>query len=257
MILVATSGYSYDSWRGPFYPRDIDKRDMLSFYAREFPFTEVNSTYYRMPNRHMLYHMREKTPAGFSFVIKAYRGITHERRQPEQDVALFREALTPLLESGRLACVLLQFPYSFRADSEGRDYLVKLAGLLAEVPAVVEFRRRDWIVPATFDLLRELGFGYVCVDEPGYRGLVPPVVRATAEVAYVRFHGRNFEKWWNHEHAWERYDYLYSREELAEWVPRIKELEGQAGKVLVAMNNHYAGQAVINARMLREMLSEA
>ncbi len=255
MILIGTAGYSYDDWKGVFYPEKIDKKAMLPFYAREFDFTEVNSTYYRMPNRHMLYRMQEKTPLHFYFVIKAYKGITHERENNDVHFLQFREALVPLQEVGKLGCVLAQFPSSFRNSDGNRDYLRRCRELLPDIPIVVEFRHRSWIEEATFELLEEEYLGYVCVDEPAFKGLVPPVIRATTDIGYVRFHGRNYDKWWVHEQAHERYDYLYSEEELEEWVPKISALEERVNKVFVSMNNHYRGRAVINGRMLRELLA--
>lgn len=106
MLFIGTAGYSYEDWRGIFYPENLDKKEMLGFYAREFNFTEVNTTYYKMPNRFMLYHMQEKTPEGFQFVIKAHREMTHKREDNEQRFTEFKEALKPLVEAGKLGCVL-------------------------------------------------------------------------------------------------------------------------------------------------------
>lgn len=256
MILIGTGGYAYEDWRGVFYPPDLPAREMLAFYAREFSFTEVNSTYYRLPNRFMLYHMAEKTPEGFGFFLKAYRTMTHERQEEAADFSAFRAALSPLLEGGRLLGVLAQFPTSFRATEANREYLRRFRSRLDGVPVAVEFRHREWITPETFQLLKEEGLAYVVVDEPAFKDLVPPVQWVTAPFSYVRFHGRNYKKWWHHAERSERYDYLYSREELAEWVPRLQELANRTEKVYVSMNNHRRGQAVINARMLRELLRE-
>ena len=120
----------------------------------------------------------------------------------------------------------------------------------------VEFRNDKWISEETFALLAENGLTFTCVDEPDIHGLVKPVATVTAATAYVRFHGRNTAKWYDHQESFERYNYLYSENELAEWTPRIRELEAKANKVFVSLNNHYQGQAVRNARMIREMLKE-
>lgn len=256
MLLIGTAGYSYEDWRGVFYPEDLDKKEMLPFYAREFSFTEVNSTFYAMPNRFMLYHMGEKTPEHFQFVIKAYRGMTHKREDNEQHFRDFREALKPLIEAGKLGCVLAQFPTSFRNKDENRDYLKEFKEMMGDIPVVVEFRHEEWINDRIFDLLEEEDLGYVCVDEPQFKTLVPPVVKATSRIGYVRFHGRNYKKWWQHKESHERYDYLYSEAELMDWVPNIRKLAEKAKKTFVSMNNHYRAQAVINGRMLREMLEK-
>lgn len=254
MILVGTAGYSYEDWKGIVYPEKVDKKEMLSLYAQEFYFTEVNSSYYRMPNRFMFYHMQEKTPPGFQFVIKAYRTLTHERENNEKDFKDFKTALAPLLEAGKFGCVLAQFPTSFRLTDENIDYLKDFRRQMEDVPVVVEFRHQEWINENTFELLEEYNLGYVCVDEPQFKTLVPPAVRATTPIGYVRFHGRNYQKWWQHKETHERYDYLYSDEELKEWAPRIIKLAERTDKTFVSMNNHYRGQAVINGRMIKEIL---
>lgn len=254
MFLIGTAGYSYEDWRGVYYPEDLDKKEMLSFYSREFSFTEVNSTYYAMPNRFMLYHMQAKTPDHFQFVIKAYRGMTHKREDNEQHFLDFKEALQPLIEKGKLGCVLAQFPTSFRNKDENRDYLKDFKERMGDIPVVIEFRHEEWIDERIFELLEEEELGYVCVDEPQFKTLVPPVVRATSRIGYVRFHGRNYKKWWHHKETYERYNYLYTEEELKDWVPKIEKLADRTEKTFVSMNNHYRAQAVINGRMLREML---
>ncbi len=257
MIYVGTSGFSYKDWVGPYYPDGLDKKDWLNFYAREFRTCELNFSYYRIPNAWTLARMADKTPADFLFTLKAFRGMTHEREDSEVRFAQFVEALTPLMEQGKFGCVLLQFPYSFHATPENRDYLRLCRQWLGDLPAVVEFRNARWLSEETYALLRELGLGFCCVDEPRLKGLIPPVARVTAKVAYVRFHGRNAAKWWQHEHAWERYDYSYSDEELAEWVPKIRQLDERAERTFVFANNHWRGQSVGTCRQLRALLEEA
>lgn len=256
MLLIGTAGYSYEDWRGVFYPENLDKKEMLGFYAREFSFTEVNSTFYKMPNRFMLYHMQRKTPEHFQFVIKAYRGMTHKREENEHHFTEFKEALEPLMEEGKLGCVLAQFPTSFRNRDENRDYLQEFKERMGEIPVVIEFRHEEWINERIFDLLEEEELGYVCVDEPQFKTLVPPIVRATSRIGYIRFHGRNYKKWWHHKETHERYDYLYTEKELKDWVPDILKLTQRTEKTFVSMNNHYRAQAVINGRMLKEMLEK-
>ena len=156
-----------------------------------------------------------------------------------------------------LGCILAQFPYSFHATPQNRDFLRWMRDGFGELPLVVEFRNSRWLVEESFALLQELGLGYCCVDEPRLRGLMPPIARATSpDVAYVRFHGRNAEKWWKHDEAWERYDYSYSDEELQEWVPKIKGLAEEADIVYCFANNHWEGQAVSTARQLSLLLGQ-
>lgn len=255
-VLVGTSGFSYKDWVGPFYPPGLSNRAWLEFYSREFPTCELNFTYYRVPDRGVLGRMATRVPRGFLFSVKAHKGITHDRDDPERIVGAMLEGITPLIEQDGFACLLLQFPHSFHANAANRDYLRKLRGWLGGVDTVVEFRSRDWISDQTFDELRRLEFGFCCVDQPLLKGLVPPIAVATSRIAYIRFHGRNSRKWWSHKEAWERYDYTYSDEELHPWVRNIRELDASSSMTLIYMNNHWQGQAVGTARQLRAMLEE-
>jgi len=254
MILIGTAGYSYEDWKGPVYPETIGKGDMLSFYAAEFPFTEVNSSFYRIPNRFMFYHMSRKTPPDFTFVVKAHRSMTHSEKQHPELIDQFKDSLCPLQEASKLECILLQFPWSFKCSQDSVRHLEYLHEQLTGIPVAVEFRHRSWINDRTFYLLEKMGMAFVCVDEPQFASLVPPVCRKTAPFAYVRFHGRNYSKWWHHEQAYQRYDYLYTEDELKEWLPRLQNLAQHTRRVLVSMNNHYQGKSVINARMLYQLI---
>ncbi len=255
MIRFGTSGFSYDDWVGPVYPEDLPRREWLAYYAKEFDSVELNVTFYRVPGQKTVAGWIERTPPDFAFSVKANRELTHERSSP--DFTGFRAGIGPLIDSGKLACILAQFPYSFHANPENRDYLRRLREGLSELPVVVEFRDQSWVTEQTFGQLSELGLGYCSVDEPNLRGLMPAVAKATGPLAYVRFHGRNAQKWWEHEYAWERYDYTYSDDELREWVPRIRGLEAESEAVLVYANNHYRGQSLETIRKLREMLGAA
>ncbi len=256
-LYIGTSGFSYNDWVGPFYPPDLPKREWLSYYAREFRACELNFTYYRMPSPRTLAQMAAKVPPGFRFTLKAPDVLTHKREEATPEAfATFKAALRPLQDQGKFGCVLAQFPYSFRANAENRAHLARLREELADLPIVVEFRNRGWLTEETFELLRQLRLGFCCVDEPRLHGLIPPIARATADVAYVRFHGRNAAKWWQHEHAWERYDYRYTPEELSEWVPKVRTLAEQAQAVYLFANNHWQGQAVDTARQLRLLLGD-
>jgi uncharacterized protein YecE (DUF72 family) len=164
------------------------------------------------------------------------------------------DAVRPLRDSGQLGALLAQFPWSFKPGDAERDLIRRIPEALGDVPGVVEFRNREWIVPPTMDLLRDLGLGFCCVDEPRLRGLVPPVAEVTSSTGYVRFHGRNAAKWWKHEHAYERYDYLYSNSELQEWEPKIRAIAERATRTFVYFNNHYEGKAPRNAEMMASLL---
>jgi len=256
MIRIGTSGYSYDDWVGPYYPETLAKSERLGFYAREFDTTELNFSYYRQPNPWMLERIAAKVPPGFLFTIKAFRGLTHEREDNEGEFKAFVAALKPLLDQDKLGCILAQFPYSFHAKPENRDYLKLLRDRLGDLPAVVELRNRAWISPETFEYLQGNRLGFCCVDEPRLKGLLPPIVEVTAPVAYVRFHGRNAAKWWRHDEPWERYDYTYSQAELEEWVAKVQKLEDRAERTFLFANNHWQGQAVGTARQLKMLLEQ-
>ena len=255
MIRLGTSGFSYDDWIGPIYPDDMPRRQWLQHYAAEFDTVELNVTYYRVPNQKTVSGWVERTPDNFLFSVKANKELTHERQDP--DFAAYRAGIEPLTSSGKLAAVLAQFPYSFHPTPQNRDYLSRLRAGLEDLPTVIEFRDQAWISEGTFELLEELDFGFCAVDEPRLRGLVPPVARKTGPLSYVRFHGRNAEKWWKHDQAWERYDYSYSDQELEEWIPKIRNLESQDAPVLIYANNHYRGQSIETIRALRRLLGAA
>ncbi len=258
MILVGTSGFSYADWRGAFYPDGLPERDMLAYYAERFPVVELNFSYYRMPNVRTLGAMVTRTPDNFEFAIKAHQSMTHEESlgPDERRVAFdeFRAALRPLEGAGRLGAVLFQFPWKYRPRPENLAYLGEIRERYADLPLVVEFRNIEWDRPETYAELRRLNLGYCCVDEPALRGLMPRQSLATSSLGYVRFHGRNAAKWYKHKEAWERYDYLYTEEELQAWVPRVREMEDKTEKTYVLYNNCHAGQAARNAQMMLDLL---
>ncbi len=253
MIRIGTSGFSYKDWVGPVYPAGLPERDWLSFYARQFSTVELNVTFYRLPSVRNTDAWLRKTPEVFRFVVKAYRGLTHERENP--DFAAFCASIQPLKESGKLGCVLAQFPNSFHPIPENKEYLKRLREGLAPFPLVAEFRHVAWSKPETFEMLRGLSVGYCCVDEPQLRGLMPPTAVATSPVGYIRFHGRNAAHWYENQDPQERYDYIYSQEELEEWVPKIRGVEKDTEETYVYFNNHPHGHGVAGARVLGTLLN--
>jgi len=257
MVYIGTSGFSYDDWVGPYYPAELPRRGWLEYYAQEFNTVEINSTYYAIPSVRTTAALARRVPAGFLFAVKLPRELTHERTTDGAEVfRQFRVALDPIIAAGKLGALLAQFPNSFRPDPKAWDHIARLRELAADLPLVVEFRHAGWVCPETFGRLRRLGVGFCCVDEPQLPGLLPPVAEATGPVGYVRFHGRNKAKWWKHEHAYERYDYTYSVEELAEWVPKIRHIAGLTERIFVFANNHFQAQAIQTARQLRMLLEE-
>ncbi len=256
-IHVGTSGYSFPDWVGPFYPPGTRSADMLPSYATRFSTVEINTSYYRMPDRTLFKRMIERTPADFRFVVKGYKGMTHDPVEWKGGAicAPFLDAVEPLREAGRFSGLLLQFPWSFRNIEDGRRHLVDLRRRLPDVPLFVEFRREEWNREPIFRFLETNRLGWCSVDEPDLEGLLPPVHRVTNGQAYVRLHGRNRDAWWGRSSK-DRYDYLYSKGELAEWVRKIRSTLAKTERTFVFFNNCYAGQAADNARLMQELLFE-
>lgn len=258
-LLIGTSGFSYRDWRGVFYPEAIKPGMMLEYYAAHFPVLELDFSYYRMPDYKTIAGMERRTPDRFLFAVKAHQSMTHSfSGNPELDreaFRMFRTAMDPLRDQGKLGCILVQFPWGFQYTPDNLSYLEFVREELRDDPVVVEFRNIQWVRREVTHFLLDHQLGFCCVDEPRLKGLFPPVVGATSDLGYIRFHGRNAAKWWKHDQPWERYDYLYSRKELEEWQPKVLKLMSQTRRTMVLFNNCHAGQAVINARMLRELMA--
>ena len=254
-IRIGTSGFSYDDWRGPFYPPDLPRTKMLGWYARVFDTVEINASFYRIPTPATFSRMVAQTPDGFEFAVKTHQSLTHTPRVDGSLVQLFRDAVRPLAESGRLACLLVQYPWSFAPSDENWRRVGQLPELFPDAALIVEFRRSEWDHPQTYQRLAELGLGFCCVDAPRGSGLMPPRVARTGSIGYLRLHGRNSEKWWDHRHAWERYQYRYDAGEMDELAHLATSLLASGdGATYAYFNNHYVGNATHNARELAERL---
>ncbi|MCX8131736.1 MAG: DUF72 domain-containing protein [Clostridia bacterium] len=253
MVLIGTSGYSYKDWIGPFYPEGTKDREMLDYYVHNFNFVEINSSYYHMPRLQLFESMDKKTPPDYQFAVKLFGGFTHERNLSQYEADKFKYSIRPLTENGKLTCLLAQFPYSFHCNRDNVDYLKRIREWFGDMEVNVEFRNQKWIRQETIEFLKKEKLGFVAVDEPSIRGLIKQVTAVTSKVSYLRLHGRNAEKWYGGEGS-ERYDYLYSEDELEEWLPRIRELEQNAPVTVIAFNNHPRGKAVTNAKELAALL---
>jgi len=252
-LKIGTSGYSYQDWRGVFYPKHLEAKDFLRHYASFFDCVEIDSTYYRIPSPYVLEALTKKVPAGFQFTVKTPSTFTHERDKFGEMIETFRRATAPLIRKRMLGCYVAQFPYSFPPGKEGLKHIAMIADAL-DAHVCVEFRRREWQDERVYEYLRAKGIGFVNVDTPKFKSLPRPSSVVTADVGYVRFHGRNAAKWWSHEQVHERYDYTYSQEELEEWVPRIEEMRDKAKRTFVMFNNHFRGQAIKGANDLKTLL---
>lgn len=254
-ILIGTSGYSYNDWAGALYPQGTKPSDYLKIYASEFDVAELNFTYYRMPEAGLTRKMVSSTGSQFLFAVKAHKTLTHQFSLStiSSEVATFIKGIEPIMQTSKLGVVLLQFPFSFHYTADNRSYLGKLCSQLGELPLAVEFRNHYWQKQSVYEGLKERGVAYVNVDEPQLPGLLQVQDIVTSDIGYVRFHGRNEKNWWGGDNV-SRYDYLYNDAELQEWIPRIEAMATQAPLVLVVFNNHSRGQAVENARKLKQML---
>ncbi|OGP65165.1 MAG: hypothetical protein A2169_09225 [Deltaproteobacteria bacterium RBG_13_47_9] len=265
MIKIGTSGFSFPDWKGVVYPVGIRERDMLSFYEKELGFNalEVNFTYYTLPSPKSFVAMSQKTSKGFEFVVKSFKGMTHEIRDKEtgkivnnqETFKKFKDSLAPLIEDGKLTCVLAQFPYGFFPHRESLSYLERFKGEMEDIPLVFEFRNQTWVREQTFHFLEEKGVGFCIVDEPKLPKLMPYLPRATSEMGYFRFHGRN-RNWFNVPTS-VRYDYLYSEGELKEFLPDIRDISKKTVKTLVFFNNCHAGSAAKNAAQMARLLANS
>lgn len=255
MIYIGTSGFSYDDWKGYFYHEHLPKKDMLAHYAESFNTVEINSTYYAIPPASIFATMDAKTPQDFRFVVKAHKDMTHTENPQDATFDAFLTSIKPIRESGKLSCILAQYPWGYKYNSENINRLKELRDRVGDIPTVVEFRNADWVNNDTFQLLRELKLGFCCVDEPQLKGLMPRVAEVTSDIGYVRFHGRNAKDWWQHEEAYQRYNYLYSEEELEEWVPKVEDINQHSKTTYLFFNNHYQGKSVQNAKMFAQMLN--
>jgi uncharacterized protein YecE (DUF72 family) len=254
-LLIGTSGYSYPDWVGILYPMGVKQADYLSVYAKEFNCTEINYTYYKMPTTAASKRMVQITDETFRFSIKAHQSLTHEWSEctMSKNVKDFIKGIEPVLHNNKLSTLLLQFPFSFHYSKDCRHYLGALCDELKEIPLSIEFRNQEWQKESVYNELRNRQICFVNVDEPAINGLLKPDTIVTSDIGYVRFHGRNTDNWWSGDNV-TRYDYSYNDKELTEWVNRIMVMMNNAKVILIVFNNHSKGQAVENARRLKELL---
>jgi uncharacterized protein YecE (DUF72 family) len=255
-IRVGPAGWSYPDWEKVVYPPHGSKFDHLAYLASFFDTIEINSPFYRIPppTHAKSWIRRVADNPDFLFTTKVFRGFTHDKTELiEADVAAFRNYLDPLMDAGRLGAILLQFPWSFKNTPETTDKLTALFRAFDSYPKALEVRHSSFQNVDFTKFLNEHDVSWVNVDQPLFHDSVKPADAVTGPVAYVRFHGRNYEKWFAHEESWERYNYLYSKEELEPWVGRIETM-ARSRDVYVVTNNHFRGQAIVNAGELEESL---
>ncbi|HEX8171873.1 MAG TPA: DUF72 domain-containing protein [Thermoanaerobaculia bacterium] len=257
-IRIGPAGWSYTDWENVVYPPHGSKFDHLAYLASFFDTIEINSPFYRIPppTHARSWARRVAANPNFQFTTKVFRGFTHEKANlASADVKAFRHYLDPLMDDNRLGALLLQFPWSFKNTPEARVKLVELFAAFADYPKALEVRHASFQDDDFFAFLDEQNVGWVNVDQPLFSDSVKPSDTVTGPVAYARFHGRNYEKWFAHQESWERYNYLYSKQELEPWVARIEKMS-QSKDTFVVTNNHFRGQAIVNAGDLQEGLGQ-
>ncbi|MDD8025718.1 MAG: DUF72 domain-containing protein [Acidobacteriota bacterium] len=258
-IAIGTAGWSYADWEGIVYPSPRGRGfHPLEYLARYIDCVEINSTFYRPASAFMAASWVRRVAAypAFLFAVKLHQAFTHEPRTLDPAATeVFKRGLEPIAAAGRLAALLIQFPWSFGFDERNLAYLEDLLRAFSDYPAAVEVRQAAWDDPRTFALLREHRTAFVNIDQPRIgRSLGPTAVVTRPSFSYVRLHGRNAENWFKPGAGRDaRYDYLYAKDELADWVKRIKDLAASSQSVYIITNNHYRGQALANALQIKNM----
>jgi uncharacterized protein YecE (DUF72 family) len=282
MILIGTSGWSYPSgagtWNGIFYPprsaRGFRAGDELAYYAEHFDTVEVNATFYRPPDAGLVRRWVQQTPRTFEFSVKLHQVFTHPmmhgRGAPARaetspipapspaDGEVFKAGIDPLVAAGRLGMLLVQFPPAFHRTDESVGYLDSLLESWRGYGVAVELRHRSWSDASgeTRALLERHGATWVQIDEPKFRFSIRQDRSAAGEGAYyLRLHGRNAAQWWDHETPDDRYNYLYSPNELRGFADAASQA-GSRGKAYVYLNNHFSAKAVVNATVLKHQLGQ-
>ena len=273
---------------GRFYPdsaRSAEAR--LHYYSSQFDLVEVDSSYYSLPGERTGYLWAQRTGENFTFDVKAFRLFTQHPTPFDSLPKDLRQELTPALQQkpnlyyrdmpgeltdelwrrfemsllpldtvGKLGIVLFQFPPWFLPSRQQLDYILLCNDRLPQYRLAIEFRNNVWLNETnrsnTIDFLRRNALPFVCVDEPqGFKSSVPPVSEVTCDIGLVRFHGRNTGTWEKKGiSAVERFNYLYSEEELKPWASKIAEMASQTTETHVLFNNCHHDKAVVNARQM-------
>lgn len=257
MIRVGPAGWSYKDWEGVVYPKQ-PRVDPLRYLSQFFDTIEINNTFYRpaLPKTAEDWLRRVEHNPHFRFTVKLWQNFTHTGDQIQQEeVRQWKEGALPLQETGKLGAVLVQFPWSFKNSDDSRQHLLCVLDHFPEFPLVVEFRHRSWSDPGVLDLLRQRRVGICNIDQPIIGKSVRPQSDVTSEPGYFRCHGRNYRNWFREDAGRDaRYNYLYTEEELDEQADLVHTIQEKAQDVYAIYNNHYRGQAAVNALQLRKRL---
>ena len=259
-IRVGPAGWSYPDWAGYVYPSRRPKGFHEATYLAEFFDTiEINTSFYQplRPDHAGLWLDRVSANPAFLFTAKLWQKFTHDPSATMEDERAVRSGFDALRKAEKLGAVLLQFPFSFHCTRETIAYLTSVLTRFADYPLVVELRHSSWQTPDTLSLLREHHAGFCNIDQPIIGRSLEPSAESTSPIGYVRLHGRRYDTWFSDNPATpahERYNYLYSAEELTPWVSRIRSINQHSHDTFVVTNNHYQGKAVVNALQLLSIL---
>ncbi len=262
-IRVGPAGWSYADWAGIVYPAHRPKGFHEAAYLAEFFDTiEINTSFYQpLRPEHCRHWIELVSPnSRFVFTAKLWQKFTHEQDAGDEDERAVRAGFDVLRGAGKLGAVLLQFPFSFHRSDETLARLKSLLKRFADYPLVVEVRHATWNDKGFYAMLHERGVGFCNIDQPVIGRAMKPSERATAPVAYARLHGRRYDTWFSDDPALppsERYNYLYTEQELEPWAARIRHLAVGGDSTFVVTNNHFQGKAIVNALQLIRMLTGA
>jgi uncharacterized protein YecE (DUF72 family) len=260
-ILVGPAGWSYSDWSGIVYPSRRPRGFHQAAYLSEFFDTiEINTSFYNPLRAETAAEWIELVAAnpGFLFTAKLWQKFTHEEGATAADEKMVRAGFDVLHGAGRLGAVLLQFPFSFHNSAENLARLEKVVGTFREYPLVVEVRHSSWAQPDFYAFLRERQVGICNIDQPLIGRSIKPAERVTSALGYVRLHGRREDTWFSDDPempSYERYNYLYSEQELLPWAARIERVAEHAKTTFVVTNNHFEGKGVVNALQLIYMIT--
>lgn len=253
-ILVGPAGWSYTDWEGIVYPHSKPRGfHEAAYLAQYFDTIEINTSFYNPLRAEVAasWVAKVRRNPSFQFTAKLWKRFTHDRNASLQDEKACKRGLEPLATARRLGALLLQFPWSFKNTRENHEYMTGLFMKFMDYPLVVEVRHNSWNQPEIFDWLSTQGVGFCNIDQPIIGNSIPPSELVTTPVGYVRLHGRNYEQWFTaNEHSEERYNYLYSLQELKPWAERVSNIARAAAVVFVIANNHFEGKAIANAFQL-------
>jgi len=257
---IGPAGWQYEDWNGIFYPSPRPRGfDALEYVASYFNLDEINSTFYRVPEPETCHRWAQRVIHNphFLFTAKAHQSLTHGPLDRPRETDAFRAAMQPLSEAGRLGCVLLQFPWSFRFEDAARRRIGALVASLEPLPLAVEVRHASWDSEEADTFLRDHGVAVCGIDQPVIGESRPPYrFGAGPAGAYFRLHGRNYQNWFGRDVGRDaRYDYLYSAAELSPWADVIRRAAADSKRVFVVLNNHFRGQAPANAFELDAILT--